>query len=140
MGFQVLDPIGAHHSVPRPALRRLELAEDAAGERPLVIVAPAYLSLLRSLLVDVECDVEFGLDGPHVLDLVRQRHPRLLLVGADTPGIDGFSVCKLVNSAPVTRLPVLIVTSRASSDDQFARQVAPLQSELRAANRGALEI
>jgi DNA-binding response OmpR family regulator len=118
MGVQVLDPIGAHHSLPRPALRRLELAEDAAGERPLVIVAPAYLSLLRSLLVDVECDVEIGLDGPHVLDLVRQRHPGLLPLGADTPGIDGFSVCKLVKSAPATRLPVLIVTSRASSDDQ----------------------
>jgi putative two-component system response regulator len=119
MGAQVLDPIGTRRTPQRSALRKIAPAEAAVGERPLVIVAPAYLSLLRSLLGDVECDIEIGLDGQNVLDLVRQRNPALLLLGADTPGMDGFSVCQLVKSAPASpRLPVLIVTSRASADDQ----------------------
>jgi putative two-component system response regulator len=119
MGVQLLDRISTQRTLPRSALRKVEPAEAATGQRPLVIVAPAHLSLLRSLLGDVECDVEIGLDGNNVLDLVQQRNPALLLLGADAPGMDGFKVCQLVKSAPVTRrLPVLIVTSRASADDQ----------------------
>src|SRR5216683_3532129 len=115
MGVQLLDRISTQGTLPRSALPKVEPAEAATGQRPLVIVAPAHLSLLRSLLGDVECDIEIGLDGNNVLDLVQQRNPALLLLGADAPGMDGFKVCQLVKSAPVTRrLPVLIVTSRAS--------------------------
>jgi hypothetical protein len=53
----------------------------------LVIVAPAYLGLLRSLLGDVECDVEIGINAPNVLEHVQRQRPALLLVGSDAPGV-----------------------------------------------------
>lgn len=97
-----------------------ELTQVSApqGARQLVIVAPAYLGLLRSLLTEVDCEVEVAFDGQQVLDLVRRHNPALLLLGADTPGIDGFKLCELVKSAPATnRIPVVIVTSRGSSEE-----------------------
>ena len=88
------------------------------GTHQLVVIAPGYLSMLKSLLTGLDCVVEVANDGRSVLDLVRRRDPDLLLLGTDVPGINGFDLCAAVKSAPASRwLPVIIVAARTRTDD-----------------------
>ena len=90
----------------------------AAGVQQLVVIAPGYLSMLKSLLGGLDCVVEVAKDGRSVLELVRTRAPDLLLLGTDVPGVNGFDLCAAVKSAPASRwLPIIIVAARTRTDD-----------------------
>ncbi len=59
--------------------------------------------------------------GDHVLDAARQHRPDAILLEADLPGLDGYSVCRLLKSDPeLAAIPVIFVTVRSSLDDKLA--------------------
>ena len=59
--------------------------------------------------------------GDGVLDAARERRPDAILLEANLPGLDGYSVCRLLKSDPdLARIPVIFVTERSSLEDKLA--------------------
>jgi DNA-binding response OmpR family regulator len=59
--------------------------------------------------------------GEGVVDAARAERPSLILLDANLPCLDGYSVCRLLKSDPdLARIPVIFVTVRASLDDRMA--------------------
>ncbi|MBI4476344.1 MAG: response regulator, partial [Acidobacteria bacterium] len=59
--------------------------------------------------------------GTDVLHAVRFHHPALVLLDVNLPGLDGFSVCRLLKADPdLTRTPIVFTTTRSSLDDRIA--------------------
>jgi CheY-like chemotaxis protein len=59
--------------------------------------------------------------GDRVLDAARQHRPGAILLEADLPGLDGYSVCRLLKGDPeLAAIPVIFVTVRSSLNDKLA--------------------
>jgi DNA-binding response OmpR family regulator len=59
--------------------------------------------------------------GTDVLDAARVHHPALILLDVNLPGLDGYTVCRLLKADPdLTRTPIVFTTARASLDDRIA--------------------
>ncbi len=59
--------------------------------------------------------------GDAVLDAAREHRPGAILLEANLPGLDGYSVCRLLKSDPdLARIPVIFVTVRDSLEDKLA--------------------
>jgi CheY-like chemotaxis protein len=59
--------------------------------------------------------------GDSVVEAARQHQPRAILLEADLPGMDGYSVCRLLKADPeLAHIPVIFVTVRSSLDDKLA--------------------
>ncbi len=59
-------------------------------------------------------------DGPQVLELVRQKHPDLLVLDWMMPGMDGLEVCRRIRQDPATRrMPVIMLTARTDTVDKI---------------------
>lgn len=59
--------------------------------------------------------------GDQVLEAARARRPGAILLEANLPGLDGYSVCRLLKSDPqLARIPVIFVTGRATLEDKLA--------------------
>jgi len=73
--------------------------EEAAGSRPLVLVADdseLALGMTAEALRTAGYDVMEASDGRQALRLARERRPDLLLLDGLMPGATGFDVCKEV--------------------------------------------
>jgi len=53
--------------------------------------------------------------GEEGLDLLRDRHPRVVLVDVGLPGIDGYEACRRIRSG--SDVPVIMLTARESEID-----------------------
>ncbi len=59
--------------------------------------------------------------GEGVVEAARQHQPGAILLEADLPDIDGYSVCRLLKADPeLAHIPVIFVTVRSSLDDKLA--------------------
>lgn len=59
--------------------------------------------------------------GGDVLDAARDHQPGAILLEANLPGLDGYSVCRLLKSDPeLARIPVIFVTVRSGLEDKLA--------------------
>ena len=58
-------------------------------------------------------------DGDAAIETARAERPDLILLDANLPGVDGYSVCRLLKSdAALASTPVLFITTRSSLDDR----------------------
>jgi DNA-binding response OmpR family regulator len=58
-------------------------------------------------------------EGDKVVDAARQARPDLILLDANLPGLDGYSVCRLLKADPdLAGTPVVFTTVRAKADDK----------------------
>ena len=68
--------------------------------------------LLEAYLADVDCDVEFAVDGQETLDKVASFQPDLILLDVMMPRLSGFEVCRKLKDSPETRrIMILMVTA-----------------------------
>lgn len=59
--------------------------------------------------------------GDLAVDAVRAQRPDLILLDANLPGIDGYTVCRLIKADPaLARIPLLFLTVRSNLDDRLA--------------------
>jgi CheY-like chemotaxis protein len=57
--------------------------------------------------------------GDLALEAVRTQRPDVILLDANLPGTDGYTVCRLLKGdAGLARIPVLFITTRSSLDDR----------------------
>ncbi len=58
-------------------------------------------------------------DGDSAIEAARAGKPALILLDANLPGMDGYTVCRLLkNDAALASIPVLFITTRSSLDDR----------------------
>jgi two-component system alkaline phosphatase synthesis response regulator PhoP len=68
--------------------------------------------LLEAYLADVDCEVEFAVDGQETLDKVETFQPDLILLDVMMPRLSGFEVCRKLKDSPSTRrIMILMVTA-----------------------------
>jgi CheY-like chemotaxis protein len=58
-------------------------------------------------------------DGDLAIETARAERPDLILLDANLPGVDGYTVCRLLKSdTGLVSTPVLFITTRSSLDDR----------------------
>jgi CheY-like chemotaxis protein len=88
---------------------RIMVVEDDEDQREVVCI---NLTAAGYEPVPVE-------SGDVVLDAARAQRPDLILLDANLPGMDGYSVCRLLKGDPgLGSTPVLFITTRSSLDDR----------------------
>jgi len=104
-------------------------ASEAKGEsprpraaRPPVLVVDDSLTtrmLEQSILESAGYEVDVATSGEEGLMKARSRQYGVMIVDVEMPGIDGFEVLARVGQdAALREIPVLLVTSRNSAEDQ----------------------
>ncbi len=80
-------------------------------------------------------------NGPDGLDLVRQRHPDLVVLDLTIPGMDGFSIIETLKQDARTReIPVVIVSAKSLSQDEWKRLRRHTQSIWQKGSFGTQEL
>lgn len=119
------------------------------SELPRILIADdnsANRELLEAYLADVDCDLEFAVDGADAVAKVAAFRPDLILLDVMMPKMNGFEVCKAVKStAGSTGTMVLMVTAlselgdiergvAAGTDDFLSKPVNRLELRKRVEN------
>jgi two-component system, cell cycle response regulator DivK len=91
-----------------------------AGERILIVDDnPTNLKLVAYLMKANGYEVLTALDAPAALDQIRTRHPRLILMDLQLPGVDGLALTRQLKADPDSRdIIVIAVTAYAMKGDQ----------------------
>jgi DNA-binding response OmpR family regulator len=98
-------------STPLAAGQRIFVVDDADDQRETVS------GLLRGAGYD---PVPIA-TGDTVVTLAKEQQPAMILLDANLPGIDGYTVCRLLKSDPdLASIPVIFMTVRSSLDDKLA--------------------
>ena len=92
-----------------PKNRRIMVVEDDEDQREVVSI---QLKAAGFAVLPV-------IEGDKVLEAARRLRPDLILLDANLPGLDGFSVCRLLKADPdLVRTPVIFTTVRSKLDDK----------------------
>lgn len=104
--------------------------EEAARKRlpagSTILIAdddPDILELLNNTLEPEGFHLTLALDGEAALELAHATRPRLVLLDAEMPGIDGLEVCRKLRADPDSELadvPVLMLSSRTDAEHMEA--------------------
>ena len=106
----------------------------------------ANCELLDAYLADLDCEVDFAVDGQDTLDKVQSFQPDLLLLDIMMPKLNGFEVCQQIKSDPeLKRTMVLMVTAlnergdieravQAGTDDFLSKPVNQIELVKRVQN------
>jgi len=90
--------------------RRIMVVEDDEDQREVVCI-----NLRAAGYIPVQVDA-----GDMALEVARAQKPDLILLDANLPGVDGYTVCRLLKADPLlASTPVLFTTIRASLDDRL---------------------
>ena len=90
-------------------------------ERTILVVEdnPANMKLAVFLLEQAGYIVISAVDAEAGLTLARERHPDLILMDIQLPGMDGLAAILLLKSAEATRrIPVIALTALAMKGDE----------------------
>lgn len=85
----------------------------------LIVDDDALITLMVSESLKLQgFDVAVAEDGAMALEVVRQRRPALILLDAEMPVLDGFSVLKTLKAdAALNHVPVIMLTARRNARD-----------------------
>ncbi len=75
------------------------------------------IQVLANILLQSDYDVEYCLDGPTAIELVRNENIDLILLDIMMPIMDGYSVCKQIKELPGKKsIPILFLTAKTDMD------------------------
>ena len=108
------------------------------SEKNRILIADdnqANCELLDAYLSELDCEIDFAVDGQDTLNKVVSFNPDLILLDVMMPKFNGFEVCEQIKSAPATAaIMVLMVTAlnergdieravKAGTDDLLSKPV-----------------
>jgi DNA-binding response OmpR family regulator len=103
-------PVWAGTGPPGGHGHRVMVVEDDEDQREVVTInlrAAGYVAIPVS-------------SGSDAVAVARAHHPDLVLLDANLPGIDGYTVCRLLKTDPdLAGMPVVFMTVRAGLDDRM---------------------
>lgn len=81
---------------------------------------PFNVDYLEQELADLGFSTERALSGRDALEKLADRKPDLVLLDVMMPGLDGYTVCRMIKEDRSTRLiPVIFMTSLGDTDDRI---------------------
>ena len=83
----------------------------------------ANCELLDAYLADLDCEVDFAVDGQDTLDKVQSFQPDLLLLDIMMPKLNGFEVCQQIKSDPELRRTMVLMVSALNERGDIERAV-----------------
>src|SRR6185436_9561319 len=87
------------------------IAEDHADQRKILGVSLAHAGFLPIALRS----------GEGVIDRARTERPALILLDIAMPGLDGYTLCRLLKSDPeLNAIPVILMTTAANARHRLA--------------------
>ena len=102
--------MSAPQTAPATGIKIL-IAEDHADQRRILGVSLTHAGFLPIALRS----------GEGVVDRVRAERPALILLDIAMPGLDGYSVCRLLKSDPeLSAIPVILMTTGANVHHRLA--------------------
>jgi len=101
------------------------LAAPSPGGRPLTVLVvednPDHADVLISHLEAAGHRSVLVTSGDAALAAALAASPDVTLLDVELPGLDGFSVCRLMKAEPaLTRAPIIFMTTRSRLDDRMA--------------------
>lgn len=107
---------------PVPPLAVASSAVASSGDtRPQVLLVdddPTNLQVLRHILHQ-DYRLLFARDGEKALALAASERPSLILLDVMMPGQNGYEVCAVLKSSPITAgIPVIFVTALSDTEDE----------------------
>ncbi|MBT3889728.1 MAG: response regulator [Planctomycetaceae bacterium] len=108
------------------------------SEKNRILIADdnqANCELLDAYLSELDCEIDFAVDGQDTLNKVVSFNPDLILLDVMMPKFNGFEVCEQIKSTPSTAaIMVLMVTAlnergdieravKAGTDDFLSKPV-----------------
>jgi DNA-binding response OmpR family regulator len=93
---------------------------DAVARAPILVVKDdaKTAGLIRLYLEHAGWPVEVAADGAAALERARAVPPRLVVLDAMLPHVDGFEVCRRLRAE--SDVPIILVTARTGEDDRLA--------------------
>jgi len=100
-------------------------APDGAAGRPLTILVveddPDQSGAVATLLAGAGHRTVPVSSGNRAVEAAREAAPDVILLDVELPGLDGYSVCRLLKADPaLAAVPVIFMTTRARLDDRLA--------------------
>ena len=83
----------------------------------------ANCELLDAYLADLDCEVDFAVDGQDTLDKVQSFQPDLLLLDIMMPKLNGFEVCQQIKSDPELKRTMVLMVTALNERGDIARAV-----------------
>jgi DNA-binding response OmpR family regulator len=80
---------------------------------------PELVRVLRSYLEQAGYNVLSALRGDTGLSLWEDKHPDLVILDLNLPGMDGLDVARRIRQKETHRTPILMLTARADETDQL---------------------
>lgn len=84
----------------------------------------ANSELLEAYLADIDCDLEFAVDGDDTLAKAAAFHPDLILLDVMMPKKSGFEVCQRLKGADDTRRIMILMVTALNELGDIERAVA----------------
>ena len=112
------------------------------SEKNRILIADdnqANCELLDAYLSELDCEIDFAVDGQDTLNKVVSFNPDLILLDVMMPKFNGFEVCEQIKSTPSTAaIMVLMVTAlnergdieravKAGTDDFLSKPVNQIE-------------
>ncbi len=86
---------------------------------------PANLKLVRAVLEEAGYEIFTAADAMEGRRLIAQQRPDLLLLDLALPGMDGYTLARLLRADPVTaQLPIVALTAFAMKGDEEKARAA----------------
>lgn len=89
------------------------------GKKILIVDdIPNNLKALAGFLTPLGLKVIPAMNGVHAISLAEAKSPDLILLDVMMPEIDGFEVCRILKSNPLTNsIPIVFLTGKTDTDD-----------------------
>lgn len=107
--------------LPQPDTPGLPPGINPPGRRPRLLIVddqPVNIQALHRVFAD-DCQVLMATEGARALQICRDRHPDLVLLDVQMPGMDGHELCAELKSDPLLRvIPIIFVTAQDRPEDE----------------------
>ncbi len=107
--------------LPQPDTPGLPPGISPPGRRPRLLIVddqPVNIQALHRVFAG-DCQVLMATEGARALQICRDRHPDLVLLDVQMPGMDGHELCAELKSDPLLRvIPIIFVTAQDRPEDE----------------------
>ena len=109
------------------------LAKSASA--PLIVLADDSedsREMYREYFAFVGFDVETAATGREILEKVRCHPPDIVVLDLSMPGLDGWTVCRVLKADQATKaIPIIVLTAHALDDSEASAKAAGADHYLR---------
>ena len=98
-------------------------------------------SMLKRMLEKENCKVSEAQDGHEALEVISSDLPQLILLDLMLPNIDGFEFIHLLRlRQDISSIPLIIITAKDLTDDDYVRLSGSVQKILQKTNRNYTQL